>query len=352
MTRLILVSNMYPSPQHVRYGIFVKNFEIAVKDEFNVVKVVLTKKSGFFSKFFGYFSLYTRTIIALFEADKHDIIYVHFPLHLAPVFWLFSFLNRKVVLNFHGSDLIFDTAFKKFLSGFLKPLVRKNNLVVPSNYYKEKIVDNFHSDPSRIFVYPSGGINTQVFYPNRDKETSVFTLGFVSNFIKEKGWEIFLEAMSQIQNQDLIPSFKIEIVGDGPDTLKLKNYLKHHKLEAKIISNLVHKDLAKVYNRLDVFIFPTYREAESLGLVGLEAMACGVPVIASKVGGPMGYIEDGINGFLFEKRDVNMLREKIVTFYFKEEKEKLKLSENALNTTKQYDSRTINKTFLTYLTAV
>jgi glycosyltransferase involved in cell wall biosynthesis len=340
---------MYPSPQNVRYGIFVKNFENAVKHEFNVVKVVLTKKNGFFSKLLGYFSLYIRTIIALFRADKHDIIYVHFPLHLAPILWFLSFLNRKIVLNFHGSDLIFDTAFKKLLGGFLKPLMNNNNLVVPSNYYKGKIAENFQSDPSRIFVYPSGGIDTKVFYPNGVEKTAVFTLGFVSNFIKEKGWEVFLEAMSQIQDQNLIPLFEMEIVGDGPDTVKLKNYLKQHNLEAKITSNLLHQDLAKVYNNLDVFIFPSFREAESLGLVGLEAMACGVPVIASKVGGPMGYIEDGVNGFLFEKRDVKMLREKIVEFYFKKEDEKLMLRENALNTAKQYDSITVNKTLLTYL---
>ena len=341
---------MYPSTKNVRYGIFVKNFENAVSNEFNVVKVVLTKKSGFFSKLLGYFSIYVRTIIAFLQANKSDIIYVHFPLHFAPALWFLSFLNRKVVLNFHGSDLIFDSAFKKLLSAFLKPLMMKNNLVVPSNYYKEKIVENFHSDPSRIFVYPSGGINTKIFYPNRAEDTSVFTLGFVSNFIKEKGWEIFLEAMAQIQNQNLIPSFRIEIVGDGPDNRKLRDYLREHKLEATITSNLLHQDLAKIYNRLDVFIFPTYREAESLGLVGLEAMACGVPVIASKVGGPMGYIEDGINGFLFEKRDVKMLREKIVAFYFKEENEKLKLRENALITARQYDSKIINKAFLDYLT--
>ena len=174
----------------------------------------------------------------------------------------------------------------------------------------------------------------------------------MSNFIKEKGWEIFLEAMSLIQNQNLIPSFKIEIVGDGPDSTKLKNYLRQHKLEATITSNLLQQDLAKIYNRLDIFVFPTYREAESLGLVGLEAMACEVPVIASKVGGPMGYIEDDINGFLFEKRDVKMLREKIVAFYFKEENEKLKLRENALITAREYDSLVINEKLIAHLAEI
>ena len=58
-------------------------------------------------------------------------------------------------------------------------------------------------------------------------------------------------------------------------------------------------------------IFPTEREAESLGLVGLEAMAVGVPVIAGNIGGPSSYVRDGENGYLFTPGDYKELVSKV-----------------------------------------
>jgi glycosyltransferase involved in cell wall biosynthesis len=101
--------------------------------------------------------------------------------------------------------------------------------------------------------------------------------------------------------------------------------------------------------RSDVFVFPTYRQEESLGLVGLEAMACGVPVIATKIGGPLGYIVDNENGFLFDIKNVTMLAEKIMAFYKLPEIEKNKMKRNAITTAQTYDSVTVNKDLVAYL---
>lgn len=59
-------------------------------------------------------------------------------------------------------------------------------------------------------------------------------------------------------------------------------------------------------SKFDVFVFPTLFY-ESLGLVAIEAMACGLPVIASKRGGILDYLHDMQNGFLFEPEDVDEL---------------------------------------------
>lgn len=345
--RLFLISNMYPSEENVRYGIFVKNFEGAIEDSFEIKKVVLTKKYSFISKFFGYLKLYLKIALLYFQCRKNDIIYVHFPLHVAPVLLPFWWLNRKVVLNFHGSDLIFDSAFKKILSLVLIPGLKKSDIVLPSNYYKEKLISRFDVSPSKLYVYPSGGINKTVFSPIQQIENPNFVMGYVSNFIEGKGWRIFLDAIKQIKEQNAIDLFEIIMVGDGPDKQEAEDTLARMKVKYEIISNIPQKELAAIYNRMDVFIFPTYRE--SLGLVGLEAMACGIPVIASKTGGPMGYVEDGSNGFLFDKKDVEMLKEKILDFHALPQSEKDKMKNNAIITAKAYDSVVVNKQLRSFL---
>lgn len=346
--KMYLISNMYPSSNNVRYGIFVKNFESVVKDKFDVHKIVLTKTYSVLSKAFGYFILYIKTIGLFFKGSK-DIVYVHFPLHLAPALLLISVLKKNMILNFHGSDLIFDSYFKKTMALFLKPIIYSSRIVVPSQYYKEKVLKMYKCGEKTILVYPSGGINTEVFFPCKYEKRQLFTFGFVSNFIKEKGWEVFLKAMVELKHNDNFTDFKIEMVGDGPDKEKVQAFIKSHNLPVTITSNLLHQELATLYNSFDLFIFPTYREAESLGLVGLEAMACGVPVIASKVGGPMGYVEEGKNGYLFEIKDVRMLVQKIKCFHSLSTKNKIDLSNYAIKTSQKYDSKKVLNELILFL---
>ena len=97
----------------------------------------------------------------------------------------------------------------------------------------------------------------------------------------------------------------------------------------------------------DVFVFPTY--GESLGLVGLEAMSCGVPVIASNIGGPKGYIVSGENGLLFKPKDANDLSLKIKEYFTFNAEFKSKMIASAINTAYQYDSRKVKSDIVSFL---
>ena len=346
---LFLVSNMYPSNTHVRYGVFVKNFEKAVQKDYRVKKCVLVKKENNLTKLFGYVMLYVEILSLVFRARKRDIIYVHFPLHVAPILWFVQLFNKKLVLNFHGSDLIFNTVFTKILSQFLTPLITQCSIVVPSVYYKTFIMEKYKIKCDQVFVYPSGGINTEVFYPQVVKKRNGIVFGFVSNFIRSKGWEVLLLAVEEIIKIDTFVDLEIVFIGDGPDKEALIEFSEHIGVKHNISSNISQKELALKYNGFDLFIFPTYRKAESLGLVGLEAMACGVPVIAGKVGGPMGYIDHSINSFLFEKKNSKDLVNKILFYYSLSENEKQLIKLNAIKTAKLYDSRKVNMELLLFL---
>lgn len=349
-SKLFLISNMYPSKLHVRYGIFVQNFEKAVETHYNIERVVLTKKDSILSKLLGYVLLYIKILIIILKAKKKDVLYVHFPLHISPALWFVNFFKERIILNFHGSDLIIKSPLTRFLSLFLTQLMKKNHIVVPSNYYKNKILKEYNIKLHKIFIYPSGGINTNVFYPVTIKKNKSFVLGFVSNFIKSKGWEVFLVAVDRIIKERSIDNIEVVLIGDGPDKKEINQFLSESEINYKMMSSVSQSKLSVKYNEFDLFIFPTYRE--SLGLVGLESMACGVPVIASRVAGPVEYIKSGFNSFLFKKKDSDDLVKKILFYYNLPIKEKNIIKKNAVKTAIMYESKTVNAQLLSFLKSI
>ncbi len=347
---LYLISNMYPSKANIRYGVFVKNFKNAVNKKYKIKKIVLAKKYGKLTKLAGYLQLYFKIFRLYFKASSHDLIYVHAPLFMAPVLSLFCWSNKKVFLNFHGNDLLFNSFKKKILSQFQKCLIKKYPVVVPSAHYEQKVMQLYKKNPDDILIYPSGGIDTKIFHPNPLLKSSDFTISYVSSFIPEKGWNVFLNAVKILFDRKDIPGLKILMVGDGPDKTKIKNLIKAHSLPVQLHSGLTHSQIAKIYQQSDIFIFPTRYKGESLGLVGLEAMACGVPVIGSKHPALQTYLIEGENGFLFDTNNTEDLYKTILRFYNLPQHKKEKMTKNAFETALRYENQKVNKELLNFLT--
>ena len=344
--KLILISNMYPSIKNIRYGIFVKNFVVSLEDNFEIKKTILTKKTGF-SKLLGYLGFYIRIVKAMSEAKKEDLIYVHYPLFVAPLLCLF---NRKYILNFHGSDITFNTSIRKVYSFFLKKIIIKYPIVIPSKYYEDIFLNQFKKEKEKLLVYPSGGINRTIFKPLKtEPQTNQFVIGFVSNFIEKKGWRVLLEAINILLKENTISNISLRLVGDGPDKEEILIRLKNLNIPYTLRSNLSQAELAEEYNLLDVFVFPTYRVDESLGLVGLEAMSCGVPVIASNMGGPKEYINFGENGLLFKPKDADDLANKIMTYNNYTGDKKTNMIRSSEKTAADYDSKKVKNELVTFL---
>lgn len=98
-------------------------------------------------------------------------------------------------------------------------------------------------------------------------------------------------------------------------------------------------------------IFPTMLY-ESLGLVGLEAMACGCPVIGSNIGCLPEYVKDGITGFLFESGNSHELVDKIINFYELSTSQREKMQLEAIKMAQRYDSDKISQVLVSKLKEV
>ncbi|MGV3240936.1 glycosyltransferase, partial [Streptococcus hyovaginalis] len=115
------------------------------------------------------------------------------------------------------------------------------------------------------------------------------------------------------------------------------------KEEILLMDFLNQEQLRNIYNMIDLFIFPTTREGESLGLVGLEAMACGTPVVGSSMAGPKEYIEHGENGFLFETGNLDDWLKQVEKYYNLTKDNKILMGENARNTSNLYSKEKVKE---------
>lgn len=337
---------MYPSASDPDYGVFVLNTEKAlIKEGAKITEkaVISGRPKNSVDKLRKYTKFYAA-ISAAYRRENFDLIYLHFISHSSPGLFMAKVLfgkRKKLVINVHGSDVLIH--HKGLLKRSNEKLLKQTDLlIVPSKHFEEIIKRVFPNFPQEyIYISPSGGIDTSIFYPqNISRSNELLHLGFVSRIEDAKGWRTFLKALRLLALNDF--KFKASIIGTGSEVKNLKEILVEYDLEKQVnyLGVLSQKELNTFYNNLDLFIFPTNAE-ESLGLVGLEAMACGIPVIGSKIAGLETFIKDKKNGLFFTPGDEKDLAEKIRLYYSLSKNEKLAMHQQALKTAQAYNKKRV-----------
>jgi len=352
--KILLISNMYPSCEDDSYGIFVKNFVESMRNagaEFSGICVIKGKKTGKLRKTLSYLKLFVGIIFNVIFRST-DIIYIHYPLQTAPILRLLRmFTARPFVLNFHGSDLFSAERVHRFIRQQSEKLASVAELiVVPSEYFKRELSDKLKIDKNKIIVSPSAGLDFDVFNRNglESAEKRKYSVGFISRIDKEKGWDTFLKAIKILKENDQLGEKKYLVLGSGKEDDKKNRLIKELDLEDSVdaIGSVPQSELPGYYKSLELFVFPSERKAESLGLVGLEAMACGIPVLGADNGGIADYIKNGENGFLFKKGDENDLAQKIREFSKLTKIQKMSIEEKAYETATLYENSRVSRSLV------
>ncbi len=309
--KLLLVSNMYPTKQYPHYGVFVENAENILRQMpgITITKAVMGKCDGKAAKLVSYLRFYLQ-ILCKGIFGGCDVIYGHFVSHIALPLRIVKLLRPKckLVLNAHGNDVVADVpADRKWVKLSRKILPHADSVIVPSAYFGKVMMDDFGIAKEKLFVYPSGGVDTQVFHPqSRDALAESYGLdphkryiGYVSRIEADKGWDTFLEMAAALQHRE---DLGFIVVGSGKETPAFEAMAAQLGVADRLIRYplLSQQEICRLFNILEVFCFPTRRKSESLGLVGLEAMACGCTVVAANAYGPASYMRDGENGFVFD----------------------------------------------------
>lgn len=181
------------------------------------------------------------------------------------------------------------------------------------------IKSNFTKQPDK-FHEIGFGVDLEKFKSRqRDRRQSEKNILFVAGLDRAhyfKGLETLLEAVKLIVGDKRINlNFKMQIVGDGELRPNYEKKVKDLGLENQVefIGQVSERELINYYQLADVFVLPSINQGEAFGLVLLEAMACGAPVIASNLPGVRDVFKNGEQGFYFMPGNADELSKRILT---------------------------------------
>lgn len=350
--KILLVSNMYPNEAHPYYGTFVKKFCEQLDDlKIEYSKSVMTGSNTKLEKARKYVSFYMDSFIKAL-LGKFDLIYIHYPSYSALGVLAARKLRKfPIYVNLHGSDTIpVNSSHERMLKFSERAIALADKIIVPSTYFKRVAGEKFNYPLDQIFVYPSGGIDQSVFRKQDDEKVeevkaalgikpNEIVISFIGRMVRAKGWDTFLDAAKIVTDDGY--NVRFLMVGSGcDDSLVTAHIGKLQMSNILRLSQQPQENLVDLYNISDIFVFSS-SSSESLGLVGLEAMACGTPVIASDYAGPGEYVINGENGFKFPVGEAEALAARIEEYLRSDEKLKLRLSAGALKTAKAYQKENI-----------
>ena len=227
-----------------------------------------------------------------------------------------------LVAHEHGQILGSDDHgfFTDLAYGSLKRVLKGkfHHHIAVSSQAKDALISRIGISGEQITTIPSF-FNTNEFNPSIRLEKRAiarqengisadeFVIGIAGRIIAKKGWKVFLEALNILNKSCRTP--RAVVTGDGPERQEFEQTVQAFDLTAKIVDIKWVDDIRDFYSKLDCFIAPSY--AEGSPVAAREAMAMGLPIIASTASGFRDLIEDGISGLLFEVGDSQHLADRI-----------------------------------------
>jgi N-acetyl-alpha-D-glucosaminyl L-malate synthase BshA len=250
------------------------------------------------------------------ESHNLDLLHCHYAIpHSVSAFLAKSMLHPRklpVVTTLHGTDITLVGSDRSYLPITRFSIDQSDGVTAVSQFLKEATVNiiGARSDIEVIYNF----VNCEKYKPSDNSELREHfapqnekILIHVSNFRPVKRPTDVVSIFELVQKE--IPSVLL-MVGDGPERSNAEWAARNNGIERKVYFLGKQENIEELIGISDLLLLPS--ETESFGLVALEAMACEVPVVASKVGGLPEVVTDGVEGFLVEPRDVQRMAERSI----------------------------------------
>jgi len=238
-----------------------------------------------------------------------DVVHVHWPIPLAAFALPFRRRKTPILHTYYTAELTLAQKIKPLA----KPLVRMADQWVAISSYAAELLRPFlrPGDRSRIEILPfSAAIETDNFRPSRTISQEPQIL-FVGRMVERKGVPVLLKAVQRLKNQ--LPTLRLMLVGDGPlrKTWEAQVHALGLQDQVTFTGKIPQEALERAYETSDIFVLPAIVDSrgdtEGLGVVLLEALQYGLPVIASRVGGIVDIVQHETTGLLVPPGDPGAL---------------------------------------------
>jgi len=156
--------------------------------------------------------------------------------------------------------------------------------------------------PLKHIISLPNGVNTQLFYPPNERAEHQ-NIVFIGRLVAEKGVKILIQAIALLKDE--FPNVFLDVIGDGYDREELQNMTKDLKIEQSVCFLGKKNKVYEFLNRANIYVQPSLHEGLPNSLI--EAMACGLPVVVTNVGGMPDIVKDSLDGFVVEPSNVNSL---------------------------------------------
>jgi glycosyltransferase involved in cell wall biosynthesis len=188
-----------------------------------------------------------------------------------------------------------------------------DRIVVNSEFMRNNVVTWYRLNRDKVVVIPNG-VNLKMFTKSNERivlegDPSILYVGHLSRL---KGVDILIRAVSKLSSD--LPNMKLHLVGNGNAPIFAALSKKEGIEKYVIFHNWAKQSLIpSYYKSADICVFPSRHEG--FGIVILEAMASGIPVIASDIPSFREIISNGVDGRLFKSEDVDALSKEVIALY-------------------------------------
>ena len=220
-----------------------------------------------------------------------------------------TFLNNMVGLR-EWIKIVSNTGYvlKSFFSRQREYVHGSEKVVAVSNFVKSALVDETFVDAQKVEVIHNGvdgGARPIQAHPNNQP----LKLVYIGRLERSKGLQNLLKAISRLNNVTL------SVIGDGPYLPQLARLVKSLHLSERLIfvGRVAPEKIPEILSQANVFVYPSLRY-EGFPMAVVEAMFCGLPVIASNIGGISDALENGTTGYLVKSGIIADLRDTISEF--------------------------------------